>query len=602
MKAYFVLSTAVLLCGVADVSAQIDTTIVPWESRTTWAPGIQGGIPARTTICATVNASSYGNGSSEASGGIQAAIGACAPGQTVLLSAGTFLANDLILINKGITLRGAGPGRTTLVKTNGAKPMSYQPAEAEPVVVIGPNRWPKVNNATSVNLAADGAKGATSVTVSSAAGFAAGQVVLLDEDDYATASWLPLPNRNGQPNTQTIWATDRIVFQRHNPTAQYIDDPFPDSLTWFSRSGRPLGEIKEIRSVVGNTITFTTPLHAAYPMTKLPQLTRYFEAHVRDAGLEDMTITGGSDANVRFEVAAYSWTKNVEHTTWLGEAIGINHSFRAEIRDSHIHDTAWPYPGGGGYGISFAFSSSEVLIENNIVNMVNKVIVVRSAGAGSVVGYNYMDNGYIFHAPEWQEVGLNGSHMVGGHHVLFEGNESWNYDSDNTHGNAFAMTIFRNHLSGKRSRFPDADGRAAGLMLGSYWHAFIGNVLGNAGQMSGWTYEDPGDGSLGNAWGPGRFIWRFGYDPTAWDQAADPKVKSTALRDGNFDFLTNQVRWERTARTLPDSLYLTAKPAFFGSHPWPWVNPNGTTKLGVLPARQRAESIIGRPPERLIVR
>ena len=76
--------------------------------------------------------------------------------------------------------------------------------------------------------------------------------------------------------------------------------------------------------------------------------------------------------------------------------------------------------------------------------------VVGSSGAGSVVGYNYMDNGYIFTTPDWVEVGLNGSHMVGGHHVLFEGNESFNYDSDNTHGNAIAMTVFRNHLTGRR--------------------------------------------------------------------------------------------------------------------------------------------------------
>ena len=64
-----------------------------------------------------------------------------------------------------------------------------------------------------------------------------------------------------------------------------------------------------------------------------------------------------------------------------------------------------------------------MLIKNNIVNRVNKVMVVRSSGAGSVVGYNYMDNGFIENAQSWVEVGLNGSHMVGSHHILFEGNE-----------------------------------------------------------------------------------------------------------------------------------------------------------------------------------
>ena len=165
-------------------------------------------------------------------------------------------------------------------------------------------------------------------------------------------------------------------------------------------------------------------------------------------------------------------------------------SFRIEIRDSYIHDGVWPYPGGGGYGIGLAGAASEVLIENNIVNRMNKVMVAKSAGAGSVVGYNYMDNSFIENAQSWVEVGLNGSHMVGSHHILFEGNESFNYDSDNTHGNAIAMTIFRNHLVGQRSDFSDLqNARGAGLMIGSWWHSFIGNVLGEPGKMTGWTYE-----------------------------------------------------------------------------------------------------------------
>ena len=54
--------------------------IMPTERRTTWNPGIPGGIPARTTVCATVNASTYGNGTVDATAGIQAAINACPDG------------------------------------------------------------------------------------------------------------------------------------------------------------------------------------------------------------------------------------------------------------------------------------------------------------------------------------------------------------------------------------------------------------------------------------------------------------------------------------------------------------------------------------------
>jgi hypothetical protein len=581
------------LCSVALSHAQVDTSIVPAEGRTTWTPGIPGGVPVRTSICTQLNASSYGNGSQDASSAIQAAVNGCPVGQVVLLSAGTFRVNNHVLINKGVTVRGMGPGVTKLQKTNGAVPFSYVAADTQPIFIIGPSRWPKVNDSTSANLTQDGASGATSVTVSNAGGFAAGQFVLVDEDNFNTASWMPLPDRYGSPTNVQIWASDRAVFMRHNPP-DGVDDGFPESLTWFSRSGRPIAEVKEIASVSGNVLTFTTPLHISYRTSKMAQVTRYDAVHVKNAGIENMSLTGGGGSNIRFEAAAYSWVKNVENDLWLGEGIAANFSFRIEIRDSYIHDAAWPVPGGGGYALSLANGTAGVLIENNIVMRANKMMVARSSGAGSVVGYNYMDNGFIWKTEDWVEVGINGSHQVGSHHILFEGNASFNYDSDNTHGNAIAMTIFRNHLIGRRRDFPGmSNGRTAGLMFGSWWHSFIGNVMGEPGRMAGWIYEDPGDGTYGHstsAWGSSPAIWKLGYDPTHWFQAADPKVKSTTLRDGNFDYLTNQVRWDRPERALPPSLYLTSKPAFFGNNPWPWVDPLGTQKLGVLPAKLRFES------------
>ena len=156
--------------------------IIPADRLTVWAPGIPGGIPGRATICATVPASTYGNGSVDASSGIQAAVDACPAGQVVLLSAGHFTVNNLVLINKGITLRGMGGGSTILTKTNGARARTspMQPVDpgtysydAQPVIVVGPSRWPKIDS-TSQNLVADGAKGSNSITVSNASGFAPG--------------------------------------------------------------------------------------------------------------------------------------------------------------------------------------------------------------------------------------------------------------------------------------------------------------------------------------------------------------------------------------------------------------------------------------------
>jgi hypothetical protein len=582
------LLSALAVAGATAEAAQIRSgSVIPADRSTVWKPGVLGGIPQRTAICATVNASTYGNGSAEASSGLQAAIDACPAGQVVKLSAGTFRVNNHLLIAKGITLRGAGPNATVLRKTNGATPGSYQPQDAQPVVIVGPNRWPGPDNATSRNLTADGAAGAYSVALASAAGFAAGQFVLLDEDDYATATWTPLPNRNGQPTSVRIFATDRVVWQRHLPPAPE-DDPFPAANGWFSRPGRPLSEIKEVASVSGNTVTFTTPIHIAYRVSKAAQLTRFTggNAHVKLAGIEDLAVVGGSDGAIRFEAAAWSWAKNIGNSVWLGESVAINNSFRVELRDSYLHDAAWPYPGGGGYVISLAKASADVLIENNIVRQTNKVMVARSSGAGTVVGYNYMDDGLVGYDESWQEVGINGSHMVGAHHMLFEGNYSFNYDSDNTHGNAIYHTVFRNHLSGFRRTYPGlGNARTGGLMYGSWWHSLVGNVLGREGSMQSWVYED-----ASWPWG-GPAVWKLGYDPIHWEQEADPKVLATVFRDGNFDWLTGQVRWNASAHPLPASLYLSAKPAFFGALPWPWVTPtDATRRTWTLPAKARFES------------
>ncbi len=561
------------------------------DRATTWNPGLMavGGIPVRTTVCATVQASAYGNGASDATAGIQAAIDGCPAGQVVQLSAGTFTVNGghVIMLNKGITLRGAGAAATTLQKTDGAKPGTEATGPApSPIVIVGPALWSTNGTATSVtrstNLTADGVKGATSVTVASAAGFSAGQYVLLDE--LSGASWQTDPAGRGQ-----IWAAPdwRVVWQRHNP-AQGTDDPFPDAFGWFCRPDRPTSEVKQVASVSGNTVTFTTPIHISYRASHTAQLSGYGYDHVRRAGIENLKVIGGDQGNIRFQWAAESWAKGIENTVWHDEGFAVDNSFRIEIRDSYVHDAAWAQPGGAGYAISLSTGSSEALIENNISIKANKVMVARCSGAASVFGYNYVDDGYINTNTAWIEIGLNASHMVGPHHVLFEGNYGFNWDSDKTHGNSIYHTIFRNQLRGVRRDFGDtvASGhgplRCAGAGYYSYWHSFVGNVLGAPGQMAGWSYEATSMDTPA--------IWLLGWDDWA-PYPMDARVASTALRHGNFDYVTNSTRWDPAIpdHSLPNSLYLTVKPAFFGSNPWPWVDPIAGV-VYTLPAKARYDA------------
>jgi Pectate lyase superfamily protein len=521
---------------------------IPAERRTTWKPGIPGGIPARSTVCATIDAAAYENGAQDATAAIQAALVSCPAGQVVALSAGTFAIARTLLINKGIVLRGAGPKQTQL-KSNG-----FNGA----VVWMGPP-WP--HPVSSVDLTADAAKGATSVTVANAKGFARGTLALIDE----------------------LWDASYVRWSAHSP-------PGSQSRAWFSRMDRPVGQMVEVGAVSGNTIAFTTPLHIGFDIAHKAQLSLWDQPAVFNAGLEDLRVYGGDNNNIVLALAAYGWVKNVESEQSTGSSIGINASFRTVVRDSYFHHSPQLYPGGGAYGLSFALASADNLVENNIFWHFNKVMVMRASGGGNVIAYNYFEDGFIGDQPrhytDWMEVGMNASHMTCPHYELFEGNEAFNIDADNTWGNSVYITFFRNHASGKRLSFADVDNRRAiGLMEGSWWYTFVGNVLGypemSPAPYRSFRYESKAP------WGLPPPMWQLGYNPENWKQATDPRVLSTVIREGNYDYATNQVHWSTVPYRLPDSLYLSGKPAFFGNDRWPWVDSIGSTKLYKLPARAR---------------
>jgi hypothetical protein len=532
--------------------------IMPPDRVTNWSPGIPGGIPNYTTVCATVNAADYGHGALDATAGIQAAINGCPVGQVVKLSAGNFKINgtDPVTINKGIVLRGEGPQATKLLKTNSL---------ANPLILIG-RRW--LEEAQSVNLTANVAKGATSVQVASTAGFSVGQLVLVDQltdDSYV------------------YWGT-------HCP-------PGDPCRGWFTRYDRPVGQMVEIASISGNTVSFTTALHISLDTAHTAQLTRFTIPYgAKYAGVEDLYVRGGQDDNITVRFAMYSWVRGVESDMSMGDSIALDTSFRCVLRDSYAHDTPNPFPGGAGYMLSIATYTSESLVENNIFIKANKVMVMRASGGGNVIAYNYFDDGYIGNFLGWMETGLNASHMTCPHFELFEGNQAFNIDGDDTWGGAVYNTYFRNHATGKRRSFPDINNRRAiGLMYGHYWYSFVGNVMGTADQnpapYSGFAYEDfyPWeDDPIG--------LWRLGYTPENWNLPPEDMVVDTVHRHANWDYATDSVQWAPGySQTLPDSLYLAGKPAFFGSSPWPWVDATGPTKLYTLPARARYDAGLPNP-------
>jgi hypothetical protein len=506
------------------VDARLSGYTLPAIRQGPWNPGLNavGGIPNYTTACATLAASTYGNGSMDARGGIQTAINGCTVGQYVSLGCGVYaLTSGPILINKGIVVRGCdgNPDDTEIDVADGT---------SQSVVVIGPRQYldSVASFGSTMALTADAVRGTSTATVTSTTGLSMGQVVLIDKlADSAYTAY----NQCDTASTGTMNSCQG----------------------WFSRlvsgepTGRPIAQIMEIASLTSTTITFTTPFHMTFDTAHTAELTQYASGlqPVKNAGLENVWVHGGEGGdgggNILLSVAEYSWVKNVDSDWFNGSALRMYECFRCVIRDSYAHESKSPNPGGAGYLIDFSWATSDSLIENNIAVNGNKVIVSRAGGGGNVIAYNYLDEGYGAGYPTIPEVGANASHMTTPHYELFEGNQTFNLGGDARWGSSVYITFFRNwatifrNLSGNplppsSTSLSDAT-EVRGVMIGAYHHyySFVGNVIGSSGMATTTTYgTNPSlhDGNTG-------FQYCTAYDTT------------TGCADASFNFSPNIPIW-----------------------------------------------------------
>jgi hypothetical protein len=644
-----------------------------------------GGIPNRTTICATVNP--LGGGQDDFTN-IQNAINACPAGEVVQLGAGAFtvhLADLPIQISTGITLRGTGncgsssspycPSSITV--SDGILPytggtcgtsMSNQvacPNGGPPVVSMGPvepaagsTGWASCGDVGftvgtgcgAIPLAADAAQGQTTIDVTSTSNFSVGQWVLIDE--ASGAGWVADP-LNSVTGFGSVWAapdwlsssgspaTGRVLWSKaENGGGWDFGSSYPYQANsmgcWFSYCDRPTAEIHKVAAIGSGpcpgtncTLTFDDPLTIAFRQSGNHNAQVYWPSvslcdgcswqvgsnMLQLAGLENISVLRGANGDIGMYFCAYCWIKNVEVGDWYGGGINIGDSVRSELNTVDVHNCWDSVNSGGEYPIDLMSASTEILITNSITNFGGKGMVARAGGAGSVVSYNYMDDAmyddYSGIGDYWVDTGINASHYSGPHHVLFEGNWGDNLDSDNTHGNAVYITFFRNQGTGLRTPFTDPSNdktvddftgigwtcgggsctpatpgplRAAGPMAYNYWFAFVGNVLGLAGETTaanGWTYQ--GDWSANRMFMLG---WNAGLGQGQGGQ--DPYLNgvngSYIFRNGNYDYVDASVLWDPNTsdHTLPNSFYLSLEPAFFNAgsgYAWPWVTPTGSPQV-----------------------
>lgn len=526
----------VLVLAPALATAQAASPI-PADRRMDWKPGVPGGIPAYPVFVNAKDAGAKGDGKADDTAAIQKALDDCPEGKAVLLPAGAYRLTATLKLSKGVVLRGEGPDRTRLVNE----------ATAGHAIAIA-----NYDNETVTKIVKGSTRGSTAITVDDASRLRPGDLILVD--------------------------------QLNDPELVSIEGD-GGTCRWAGRGDgkRAMGQLVELVKKDGNTLTLSRPLAADFRLE--PEALRTSDRVIRRAGLEDFSIeltkrrTDESNT-IRFWNTMYCWVRNIASSRcWFDGHVTLKKSLGCEIRDSYFHH-AHAYGSGHGYAVLVTAQSTDTLVENNACYWLNTGPQLSSCGPGNVVAYNfeYRTWGRDFPDTEWAHMGLS-QHAAHPFLNLWEGNVVGTVGFDSYWGSSSHNTLFRNAVDMQNPRL---DGRPmsrnrVGIRMDRFsrFNNALGNVLGFEG-MKG-EYEAVGQSPL--------------TVPTVWVLGLkdDAKVAETLLRHGNFDWVTKQVQWDPKIkdRKLPDSLYLAAKPAWFGKLAWPPIGPDAKPMAGTIPARER---------------
>jgi len=255
-----------------------------------------------------------------------------------------------------------------------------------------------------------------------------------------------------------------------------------------------------------------------------------------------------------------------------------------------VHHAHCYKPGANAYGIAVERQTTATLVQDDIVYYLNVGVVLASAGPGNVVGYNFGDVMWESNYPNtnWLMADFSSNHCAHPFMNLFEGNVGTQLSADDIHGSSSHQTYLRNAMDHVHQGIT-ATGNAFSVDVAAHnrYMTFLGNVFGRPGDTG--DYEGVGNCAGGPA------VYKIGWpsDCAATDAAIDPQVRATLLRHGNYDYMTNATHWEDSIadHTLPASLYLPGKPAFFGNRTWPPVGPDLTPMINPIPAQQRFEAM-----------
>ena len=546
----------------AGIDALPGAGIIPDNRRIDWSyAGIPGGIPERTVVCATINSAVYGNGVTDATNAIQNTVNSCPNGQVVYLPPGVYIVTSTIHLYSEDTLRGAGPGKTILKHAGG-----YLRSMVD---MRGSIYW-QLASLHKVHTVLQANKDSRVITLSNTSGIAPGDLLLINQ-------------LNDGSLVDPVGVEGKCTY------------------CGYENGDRVLGQLVEVAAVAGNQVTLTLPLHWTYSPTLNPWAYQVDASSlIRHAGLEDLTLTQDNpdvEFIIEMDGAQYSWVKNVEIKNIQRRAMWVIDSLQNEIRDCYVHIGIDGYGRDRGYGIFVDLHSSNNLLENNILSTIDGGGIMTGGGAsGNVIAYNYFHN-TMFDDPWWLIASPSINHNPHPKMNLWEGDIGVKAEGDIIHGSSSHNTIFRSEMKGWQSDTITTRNNAIEFAAKNTYMNVVGSVLGTPGKSN--RYEVL-PGQLYDDWSE-RVIWVLGVG----SGVNDPNVAATLLRHGNYDYVTNSVKWDPgiSSHDLPDSLYLTRMPAWWCQEtPWPPIGPDVPGYRNDIPAKRRLEGLPCTPASELALR
>ena len=540
-----------LLLGLSTSSQA--QTVIDASRRINWSQaGVSGGIPVRTTTCATLN-----TGATAAQ--INNAIASCPSGQVVKLNAGTYTLSSGIDFNghSNVTLSGAGPDQTLLVFTAG---VGCGGLGADICVENSALNF-SGNPGNTANWTGGYAVGTTSITLSSTTNLKVGTVLILDQLDDSSDGG--------------------AIFNCQASPACATEGP-----GGTGRSARVQAQMVKVTAISGSTVTITPGLYMPnWRSSQSPGAWWSSALPITGTGIENLSVSHLSSTSALSGIYFYNaydcWIRNVRSLSANRNHVWLYQSAHATVRDSYFYGTQ--NAASQSYGIE-SYMSSDNLIENNIFQHITAGLMFGGSTAGTVAGYNYSIDDY-YNVTSWM-MGSSFFHDGGTSFVLVEGNDGIGFTADAIHGTANFGTAFRNVFVGWET-LKLAQTTPVHIYAFNRYMNIVGNVLGKAGYHS--RYEDAtttGTSANTSIYALG---WSGNEGTTDGTVANDTRVKTTLFRWGNFDVVNGAAQWNASEvpstlsqfrntvpadQTLPGSLYLSAKPSWWGTMPWPAIGPD----------------------------